>query len=798
MLLNILKITYRQLLRQGSYTIINIAGLSISLAACLLIALFVDHELSYDRFHEKGDRVYRLAPTVNFPNGTVSSRAVSSPPMAIMMHNDFPEFERIVKITQSSRRLSVGDKVFYNTKMLSADSAFFDIFSFPVLYGNAATALHQPNSVVISESVAEKYFGRKDVVNEIIQMSDTISLGVTAVIKDIPENSHLHFDALYSRATFVSASEEPAEDWFHNDFYTYALLSEGADVKKVEAGFPAMLDRYMGNDRKNTRWYELRLQPLYDIHLNSNLQFEYEPVGSIKTVYVFVSIGLLLLFIAFSNFMSLATARGAQRAKEVGVRKVSGAMRSQLTGQFLGESVLLSLFSTAVAVCLAQLFIPFFNALVDRELVIDVTQHWKAISGFVIVGIGGGLIAGIYPAFFLSGFRTADVLKGRLNFASNTFSLRRALIVLQFAIATFLLAGTLVIRQQLEFMASQDLGFEKHQRVVIDVRDIPAENLEALRQRFIQDPAISTASFSSTPPGSEVSTVLTLAEGFSREEMVAVNTIVGDANFVKTFGIELLAGRDFIDNNIEDLNHAFIINESAVKLFQFTDPENAIGKTLDWGTGKPGKVVGVAKDFNFRSLHQAVDPLVIHIMPDWYQYLTLKVESEATYNEWNSHLSSFESVWKEFAASPFEFTFLSDAVDSQYKEEKRLETFFVYFSTLGIIVGCVGLLGLVAFSLEQRRKEIGIRKVLGGTVSGVVWLLSAEYLKLVVIANVIAIPVAIFLANRWLEDFVYRADNLLLIFVVSSTASMVVVWATVSIQSVRAAVSNPIDSIRTE
>lgn len=798
MLLNILKITYRQLIRQGTYTIINIAGLSISLAACLLIALFVSGELSYDRFHEKGDRVFRLTPKINYPNGTTSKRAVSSPPFAVFLHNDFPEFEKIAKVIESSRRLSVNDKAFYNTSLLSSDSAFFEIFSFPVLYGETTTALYEPNSIVVTESLAKTYFNKTDVVGEFIQMSDTINLKITAVLKDIPENSHMHFDAIYSRSTMVPPSEESKRDWFYNSFYTYVLLAEGSDVKKLEASFPDMFDRHMGKDRKNSLWYELTLQPLFDIHLYSDVMFEMEPVGSINTVYVFCSIGLLLVFIAFSNFMSLATARGAQRAKEVGIRKVSGAFRTQLTAQFLGESVLLSLLATGLAFVLAQLAIPAFNSLVDRELVIDVMANWKPILGFVAIGIVGGLLAGVYPAFFLSGFRTADTLKGRVKLTSNTFNVRRVLIVGQFAIATFLVAGTLVIRQQLDFMAARDLGFDKEQRVVINISDIPADKLTALRQRFLQQSSVVAASFSSVPPGREASTVLTLPEGFSTEEMSAVNTIITDANFVRTFGIELVAGRDFIDNNIEDENHGFMINEAAVKQFRFNDAENAIGKTLDWGTGKPGKVVGVVKDFNFHSLHKEVDPLVMHILPDWYTYLTLNVSSDANFNDWKTLLTSFEGTWKEFAASPFEFTFLSDDVNNQYREEKRLETFFVYFSTLAIVVGCVGLLGLVAFSLEQRRKEIGIRKVLGGTVGSVVWLLSSEYLKLVIVANLIAIPVAVFAANQWLEDFVYRADNMLMLFVISSVGSLLIVWATVSIQSFRAAVSNPIDSIRTE
>lgn len=798
MLRNYFKVMTRLFARQRSFVFINLFGLSTSLAACLLIGLYVFHELSYDRFHENADRIYRLTPTVHYTNGTSNQRAVSSPPMSIILHNDFPEIEKTMKLSNSSRTLSSGDKVFYNVDLATADSSFFDIFSFPLLYGDPATALLHPNSIVVTEDMATKYFGTSDVLNKTLTLSDTIPLQITGVVKKLKDNSHFRFEAIYSRSTLVRASEEPADDWFYNNFYTYVLLAPNTDVQALTSKFPAMLDRHMGADRKKGPWYELDLTPVADIHLHSNVRAEIQPNSSMQGVLVFASIGLLILFIAYSNFMSLTTASSSQRSREVGIRKATGAVRGQLIRQFLGESVFLSIISLAIGFIIAHSALPYFSSLVDREMTFNFIGAAWLFIGFAIIGVVGGLFAGLYPSIILSGFKAVDVLKGRFGYKRGGAPVRQALVVIQFSITVFLICGTLVVNKQLNLVRSAKLGFDKEQVMIVNIHNFSGADRATLRQQFQDDPSIVNATLSSSVPGRPVGRIATVPDGFTFEELISVNTIIADERFLKTYDIQVVTGREFIPSSQEDVDHSFMVNESAVKFFQWKSNEEAIGKSIDWGTGKIGKVIAVVKDFHYESLRQSIEPLILHQEPEDYDYLSLRVAKANDISGMEKNIAALETRWKTMTDAPFEYSFLNDDLQTQYKAELSLERFFYLFSGLAIVIACLGLFGLVAFTADQRRKEIGIRKVLGGSTGGVVWLLSSDYIKLVIISNLIGLPLAMWAVRKWLASFAFQVDGYYETFVLAAVISLAIAGLTVCFQSFKAAIANPIQSIRIE
>ncbi len=796
MFLHYLKIALRVITRQKLFSAINVVGLSIGLASFILISIFIRHELSYDQMFTNADRVYRLAANLHLESGP-SLRAVTSPPMAGIIHDEFPEVEKIARIGRSSRPLSYQDKTFLDTKLFTADSTFFDLFDFPFEAGDKATALTQPNSIVLTPTTARKYFGDVNPLGKQMTLSDTISLMVTGVLRDAPDHSHLDFDCLYSRTTVVKPYQESKDDWFNNNFYTYLLLKPSSSPRDLEARFPEMLDKRMGADRRQSIWYELFLQPIASIHLHSSLRGEIKPNGSMGLVYTFGSIAIFILLIASINFMNLSTAKAARRANEVGIRKTAGALRRQLILQFLGESLLLSIVSAALALILVQASIPAFDTLVGKNLHFNLTGDPGMLLEFVLITMTVGLLAGIYPALFLSGFKPIQVLKGKVASGNQGAVLRKGLVVFQFAISIILISGTLIIRNQIDFMQSQDLGFAKEQLVVISIRGGEGTNkFEVIKQRLLQHASVLGVSASSEPLGRNQSVIATVPEGWDENKMTSVTTIMADADFIPTHQIKLLSGRNFSNNNASDADHAFIVNESAVKLFGWKDNQVAVGKKLNWGLGKEGNVIGVVNDFHYFSLHKQVEPLIIHIMPDAYSYLTLRIRPDAS---WQEAMRSLENEWKSIGMKGvFTYFFLDDDFARQYESDQRLKTFVSYFSALAILIGCLGLFGLTAYMTEQRSKEIGIRRVLGASVSGMVTLLSMDFLKLVIIANLFAWPLAWYLLNQWLSSFAFHIEVSLLVLFLSGFIALLIAWLTVGAESIKAALQNPVESLRNE
>lgn len=797
MLFNYFKIAIRVITRQRRFTAINVIGLSIGLASFALIAVYLKHELSYDRAFTNADRIYRVAATLHLESGP-STRARTAPPFASIFKEEFPEIVSAVRIGQSYRPLSYGDKTFFDVRLFTADSTFFDLFDFPFASGDRATALTQPNTIVLTPEAARKYFGDEDPLGKQMTLSDTINLLVTGVLKSAPDHSHLDFDCIYSRTTVVKPHQESVDSWYSNNFYTYILLEPSASAAAIDAKFPAVLDKHMGADRKSTLWYEFFLQPVQDIHLYSSLSGEIEPNGSMNVIYAFGSIAVFILLIAAINFMNLSTAKAAKRANEVGIRKTAGASRRQLITQFLGESILLSVASALLALLAVQIALPSFSTLVGRELATGFIDDPQLVIGFCLITLIVGLLSGIYPAFFLSQFRPIDVLKGKMGMGNRGMNLRKGLVVFQFSISIILIAGTIIIRNQIHFMQDQDLGFQKEQLIVVSLRGSEGtQKYEAIKQQLLKHPGILDVSASAEPLGRGQSSVATLPEGWAENELTSVTTIMADEDFIPTHQIKLVAGRNFSKNNPADVEHAFIVNEAAVKLFGWKESATAIGKKLDWGLGKEGQVVGVVSDFHYFSLHRKVEPLIIHIQPDAYSYLTLRVSPER--RDWQSAIHTLEKEWKALGMrGEFHYFFLDEDFGKQYQSEQRLNAFITYFSVLAIAIGCLGLFGLAAYSTEQRSKEIGIRKVLGASVFGLAGLLSIDFLIPVLIANVIAWPLAWYILNQWLSNFPFHIDVSVYVLITSGLIAIVIAWLTVGFESVKTALQNPVRSLRSE
>lgn len=797
MLLNYFKIAFRVIARQKLFSVINIIGLAIGLASFLLIASYVNHELSYDRGFTNANRIYRVAANLHLESGP-SIRAVTSPPIAGIIHEDFPEIEKVLRIGRSSRPLSYQDKTFFDIKLITADSSFFDLFDFPFAAGDKATALSQPNSIVLSQQAARRYFGEEPALGKQMALSDTISLMVTGILNESPDHSHLDFDCIYSRTTIVKPYEEPKDSWFNNNFYTYVLLKPSTSPKDLEAKFPQMLDKHMGADRKKSIWYELFLQPLTDIHLRSSLKAEIEANSNMNVIYVFGSIAMFILLIASINFMNLSTAKAAKRANEVGIRKTAGALRGQLVSQFLAESLLVSLVSSVLALVIAQLALPVFNTLLNKNLTLNFLQNPEIILGFVVVTLVVGLLAGLYPAFFLSKFKPIQVLKGKVVSGRQGVSLRQGLVVVQFSISIILITSTFIVRDQIHFMRTQDLGFNKDQLVVVSIRGSEGTNrYETIKQRLSQNSNVLSVSASAEPIGRGQSVVATLPEGWNENQITSVTTIIADEDFINTHQIKLLNGRNFVANSVSDRDHAFIVNEAAVKMFGWKDNASAVGKKLNWGLGKEGNVIGVVSDFHYFSLHKQVDPLIIHNDPESYSYLTVRINPDG--NDWQRALTTLESEWRSLGMKgEFDYFFLDDDFARQYQTDQQLKSFISYFSVLAIFIGCLGLYGLAAYSTEQRAKEIGIRRVLGASVPGLVALMSKDFLKLVLIANLFAWPAAWYILNQWLSNFAFHINISVAVFFLAGFIALLIAWFTVGFESTKAALSNPVDSLRNE
>jgi putative ABC transport system permease protein len=794
---NYLTIALRNLVRHKAYSIINVGGLAIGIVCCLLILLFVRDELSYDRFHEKAERIFRLVDSFDVEGSLSRHFALSSAPFAPALKQKFPQVEDAVRLFPGRRRLvSYGERKYYEDGLIFADASLFDIFTFPLVKGDPVAALKAPNRIVVSEAMALKYFGPDDPLNQTLKINDQEFL-ISGVMREVPDNSHFHADMFASLKTL---EQDPAiqkryfQNWVRHEFYTYLLLQEGAQVEELEARLPRFIQTHAAQQIRNVLGGTLssQLQPLTKIHLHSHLQFEIGRNGDIKYVAVFSVIALFILLIAGVNYVNLATARSVGRSREIGLRKVVGANRLQLIRQFLGESSWFTLLGMGLALILLSIILPAFNALTGKALAVhDLASPFLLVSLIAILLIVGPA-AGCYPAFFMARFKPVEALKRGPDAGSQRSRLRRILVVLQFGISIALIISTAVVLAQLDFLRNRKLGFDKEHVVVIPVRAASIRNdAEAIKADLMQNPAITAATIAIGVPGGVVAgdaIQLLTPEG---KKTLTVRMIYTDHDYIRTMGLEIAQGRDFSKAMLTDTDQAFIINEAAVRTLELTDP---LSTRFEWGE-KRGQVVGVVKDYQFQSLKQEINPLVIHIWPASTRVFAMRIRPENI----PETLKYIEGKWRKLDPEhPFEFSFLDQTFDALYNSEETLGRVFSIFSFLAVFIASLGLFGLAMFVVHQRTKEIGIRKVLGASVGKILVLLCREFAWLVLIANLLAWPAAYFFMHRWLENFAYRMDMQPRIFILSAGVALVLALFTISFLSIKAALADPVQALRHE
>jgi putative ABC transport system permease protein len=792
MIKNYMKIAFRNLIKHKAFSLINISGLAIGMACCLLIIIFVQDELSYDKFNARADRIYRMTSEEN-RRGVIANYPLVFSGVPCALQNDYSE---VLNFVRFDPRLNVlinsGDKKFYEERLFYADASVFEVFTFPLVKGDPDTALKEPYSIVLTEKMAEKYFGSGDPMSQTLMIDNEHDYKITGILKKIPRNSHIKFDFLASMATLEAQDPRYGKLWAWN-CYSYLLLPEGFSYLDLEKKFPDFIRRHRGE--KAVEAYTFSLQPLTSIHLHSHLAYEIEANGDIRYVYIFSAIAFFILLIACINFMNLSTARSANRAKEVGVRKVLGADRIRLTKQFLGESLFLSLTALPVAAALVELFLPAFNVMTGKELRIDYFGNSVVFIGLIGILLFVGIVSGSYPAFFLSTFRPSEVLKGKLRAGTGSSLFRKVLVVVQFTISIILIAGTIIIYTQLDFIRNKKLGFDKEQVVVMPVsRSGIGQNFEAFKRELLQNPGIESVCGSTSLPSLLPTRSVFIPEGVEEGERLPLRNVLVDYDFIKTFGMEIIEGRDFSRDFATDMKEAFIINETARKEFGW---DSAVGKRLIDLDGPKGHVVGVVKDFHFRSKHQKIEPLILSLLPSsrYVYFVSVKIKS----SNLRDTLNFLKDRWQAFSPGwPFDYFFLDDNFDRLYKSEDRLRQVFLTFTFLAIFIACLGLFGLAAFSAEQRTKEIGIRKVLGATVSNILILISREFTKWILVANLIAWPIAYFAMHRWLQNFAYRVSIGWWVFIAAALLALGVALFTVGFQAVKAALANPSDALRYE
>lgn len=806
---NYITVALRNLSRHKIFSFINIMGLAIGLACCITIFLFVQDELRYDTFHSKADRIYRLNNN-RIRDNREDFTAMTPPALGPTLVKDYPEVQKAVRFFDMNSPLVVYEnKKFFEPGFLLADSSALEIFTLPLLKGNPQTALKEPYSLIITESTAKKYFGKEEPMGKTLIVSGDLKFTVTGVMKDLPEHTHLTINCLGNFNLLKDfIPQERLSNWVWHQFFTYILVQENYDIDQLKAKLPAFINTYTAEEtaRSGTR-YNFAFQPLKDVHLHSShLEFDNAQRGDIQYVYAFSAIALFALLIACFNFMNLSTARSAHRAKEVGLRKVVGANRKQLISQFIGESILLVSIAMVMAFILVYVTLPIFNEFSGKQLDLLPMLNVFSILGLLALVLVVGLLAGSYPAFFLSAFQPVKVLKGELRSRLGGYSLRQTLVVIQFVISTILIIGTAIIFRQLNYLQNTNLGFSKEQLISLPIRNADMRrNFEGIKSELLQNPGITAAASCYGLPGSIFAGDAVTIPG-STKDITSVNMFLVDYDYIPTLGMKMAAGRNFSKSFGTDAENGFIINETAVKDFGWNTPENALGKDIHWNKWnvedasvsdslKRGKVIGVVKDFHYKSLHQKIEPLVLHIYPSAFEDIVVKIRPDQI----KATLQFLENKWTRLDANwPFEYTFMDEQFAQKYESEQVFSKVFITFTLLSIFIACLGLFGLASFTAGQRSKEIGIRKVLGASVPGIVFLLSKDFLKLVLLSLVIAVPLAWYAMSSWLEDFAYRIDLDWWVFALAGALALLIALLTVSFQSIKAAISNPVKSLRNE
>ena len=796
---NYLTIAIRNLLRYPAYTLINIVGLAIGLAACMLILRYVWDELSYDRYHPHAERVYRVVDDIESAGQTVQT-AGSPLGWGPALKRDFPEIELFARVrgTTSVWFIMHEEKRYYEKKVIWADAALLDMFSIPFVAGNPRTALTEPYTIVISEDMAFKYFGDEDPMGKVLRGDNVWDFTVTGVMRNLPANSHLRPDMIMSLVTRNAIFTNDLDEWeMHENRYTYIRLHENASPDDLEAQLPAFVERNKtGRFRDSSKVLRPSLQPLVDIHLHSHRDSELEPNGDIRYVALFMIIAFLIPIIACINFVNLATARSAMRAREVGVRKVMGANRPQLLGQFLGEAVVMAGLAMIVAVALVHLALPGVNVLAGKQLDFALSDGWvlgALIAGAIVIAMA----AGSYPATYLSGFLPTDVLKGNLKSGTQGMGLRRTLVVIQFVMSIFLLVSTAVIYDQLEYIQDMRLGFNKEHVMVIPITgQAQRENTPVLRQRVAQLPGVVGIATTDGVPGELSPRIMAVrSDEMSPEDNLIVSVFSSDDQFLEVMEIGLVAGRNFQAEWGRDTTMVVLLNETAARKLGWNAPPDAIGMLVEWieYRGTKGRVRGVVEDFHLQSIHEEIEPIVYIHYPIDFSDILIRIRPENV----TDTITRIQEVWREVEPLyPLAYTFLDEDFDSLYRAERQLGTVFAVFAFLAIFVACLGLLGLASFSIQQRTREIGIRKVIGATVSDIVLLLSKDFMKYVLLANVIAWPLAYLSMAQWLQDYAYAAEINFVWFAAGGLVALAIAWLTIGAHALAAAGRNPVNALR--
>ncbi|MBS1921293.1 MAG: ABC transporter permease [Bacteroidetes bacterium] len=809
MLKNYFKIAIRNLWKNKGFTFINIAGLAIGLACFIVIALYVKDELSYDRFYPNAERVYRVDADIKF-GGNQLNLTVSSDPMGATLKKDYPQVEEYTRVyaSEGGKLVRKGNDYINEDKIVYADSTFFNIFPQKIISGETKTALYEPNTVVISETTAKKYFSTTDAAGKTLEI-DKKPFKVTAVIKDMPHNSHFHFDFIMS----MKNVDYGWNNYLSHNFHTYILLKPGTDYHAFEKNFEQVLDKYvlpqakqmmtgltsMDDFRKSGNYLNYSLMPLTKIHLYSHRFPELEANGNIQYVYIFSAVALFILLIACINFMNLSTARSVNRAKEVGIRKVLGTGKGNLVAQFLSESTLMAFVSMLLALVLTYFTLPVFNKIAAKSM--DTGIFWTSsfLPILIMLPFIVGLLAGLYPAFFLSKFKPISVLKGKINAGFKKSTLRSGLVVFQFFTSIVLIIGTVIVYKQLHFIQTTNLGFSKNQVLMIDGTGALNKNDEAFKNTVLGLPGVESGTMSGFLPVTSSRSDNTYSKDavMDPKNALSMQSWVVDYDYINTLGMQIIKGRNFSKDFGTD-STAVILNETAAKVLGYDDP---IGKKLyqDYqdqnGTRRiVYTIIGIVKDFHFESLRQNIFPLGLKL---GHNNTMMSFKIAAT--DLKPLISQIQNKWKALAPGmPFSYRFMDDAFDNMYRAEQRVEQVSITFAVLAILIACLGLFGLVTYMAEQRTKEIGVRKVLGASVPNLVTMLSKDFLKLVLIASLIAFPVAWWVMHQWLQDFAYRIRIDWWVFILAGLIALLIALATVSFQAIKAALANPVESLRTE
>ena len=811
---NYLLVAWRNLRNNKLFSFISILGLALGMTCCFLILLYVRNELSYDRFQKKADRIYRTTYLPKFA-GATKAMPVLPPPASPLFKNFFPEIEESARLFKRAAVMVEDKRKFPEERFFFADPAILKIFSFDFLEGSPEHALDNTFSVILSARTARKYFGNTPALGKTLLLDGKDPMVVSGVVADFPDNSHIHIDLVSNYETMYATLPEEGRknlpgNWVISHSMTYVLLKPGADPASVNARFPAFLTRYAPATFSNG--IEYALQPLMAIHLHSDLEAEPEPVGNIMYVYIFTGIAIITLLIAGINFVNLSTARSLRRAREVGMRKVLGADKRQLIGQFLGEALLLSLFAFFLSLGLLILSLPAFNELAQKQFTLgDIFSDGLLLFAFVAIFFLTGVLAGLYPAFFLSRYRPTETLKGDFSSGKSKGGiLRHALLVFQFTASVALIISTLVVFRQLQYVRDMDLGFNKDFVLVLPLKgssinnifDAPNDTLyhrlEAFRSAVLKDPQVQDVALSDIQPGQGAVRRGVAPEGYTATDNVYATDIKVDYNFIPAYGIKVVAGRNFSPAYGSDQEHGFIINETGVSRYHFGTPQQALGKRMALlGRGgketRSGTIVGVVKDFHTESLFQPIDAVVMDLDFSHLNNFSIKIRPDQA----RQTVAFLEKTWNQFfPQKDFAYTYLDQDLVSQYEDDQRTGKIIGYFSGLAIFISCLGLFGLIALAAQQRTREIGIRKVLGASIPDIMALVSKKYLVLVTAAILIASPLAWLMMHQWLMHFAFRIGISWWIFLLAGIAAILIAAITVSYQVLRVAMANPMKSLR--